>query len=544
MKIALAQINTTIGDFQGNGELIIRNIKEARKRQAQLVVFPELAICGYPPQDLVEYRSFLDKNLEILAKVMEATSGIGCIVGYVDRNPDESGRNYRNVLAFIQDKKKLGTYAKRLLPDYDVFDEYRYFQPGRELGVFPFQGATIGVSICEDIWNDKEYWGKKRYEHDPIEEQVSHGADLLINISASPFSLSKRKVRRKILKSLTLKHRRPICYVNLVGGNDELIFDGRSFVVNSQGEIVYEAKAFQEELAIIDTDRLESKEFPEPEVREEIIQALVLGVRDYFRKCGFTKAILGLSGGVDSALTAVLVTYALGPKNVTAVMMPSQFSSEGSIKDSEKLAKNLGIKTKKIPIKDVYQSYEKIFKKGFPGKPFDVTEENIQARIRSNLLMAISNKTGALLVSTGNKSELGVGYCTLYGDMSGGLSVIADLSKTMVYEVSRTINRKKEIIPDEIIKKAPSAELRPRQKDQDTLPPYDVLDEILRLYVEEHRDYRQIVEQGYKPEIVKQVIGMVYRNEFKRRQASPTLRVSEKAFGIGRHFPIARKIFL
>ena len=543
MKIALAQINTTVGDFEGNTSLIIDRIHEAREQKAGLIIFPEMAICGYPPLDLVEYRSFVDQNLRSLERIQKETQGLACVVGYIDRNPRESVRKYYNTAVVLSEGRVLARYAKKLLPNYDVFDEYRYFEPGQESGVFTIGDQTFGLSICEDIWNDKDYWKKWRYDHDPIEEQVKQGAKFLINISASPFSIHKGRWRRDIIRSLAQKYSVPIFYVNLVGGNDELIFDGRSLVVNSQGEIVAEVSAFEEDLFIVDTDHLKSLDSPlVSEDCEEAMKALVLGIRDYLHKCGFQKAVLGLSGGIDSALTAVLAVKALGPENVLGVLMPSMYSSPGSLKDSEKLAKSLGIQTETIPIQDVYKVYEKIFKKIFPKKAPDVTEENIQARIRGNLLMAISNKQGVLLLTTGNKSELGVGYCTLYGDMNGGLAVIADLTKTMAYDMSRYLNRDQEIIPQAIIEKPPSAELKPDQKDEDSLPPYEVLDAILALYVEEHQDVPQIIEKGFDPEVVKRVVRLVDQNEFKRRQASPGLRVTEKAFGMGRRFPIARKI--
>ena len=545
MKIALAQINNTIGDFDGNLGLIVQNIQKARQKKVDLIVFPELSLSGYPPRDLVEYRSFVDKNIQSLKELLQHAENISCIVGYVDRNPHIVGKKYVNAAALIVNGKIAGTYAKRLLPNYDVFDEQRYFESGKESGVFDFKGMKVGLTICEDFWNDKQFWKKGLYDFDPVQDQIGKGAQLLINIAASPFSLNKEDVRRHLMQSKARQYKVPVFYINLVGGNDELIFDGNSYVFDGKGHLIAEGLSFQEDFLIVDTEQLKPlSSMRKIDDSENLFNALVLGVRDYFKKCGFKQAVLGLSGGIDSALVAVIAVEALGADNVMGVLMPSMYSSQGSIKDAQDLARNLKISTEIISIEDIYKSYENVFKRLFPGRLPDITEENIQARIRGNLLMAISNKKGALLLSTGNKSELGVGYCTLYGDMSGGLSVISDLPKTAVYDVVRYLNGRQKIIPQAIVEKPPSAELKPNQKDQDSLPPYNLLDAILKCYVEDHLDFQQIVEQGYDFNTVKKVMELVDRSEFKRRQASPGLRVTEKAFGMGRRFPIARKISL
>ncbi|HSA59811.1 MAG TPA: NAD+ synthase [bacterium] len=538
MKIALAQINTTIGDFDGTVRKVGEFVGRAKKAGAGLIAFPEMTLTGYPPRDLVEIPDFVEKNLRALEAVAREAKGIEIAVGYVERNSKPGGKPLFNAAAHCRDGKVAARYFKTLLPTYDVFDEGRYFQPGTEIGLW----KNVGVSICEDAWNDKLFWEKRLYPRDPIEEQVGKGAKLLLNLSASPYTLGKSQLRRDMLQALALKHGTPIFYVNLVGGNDELVFDGRSLAVNDRGEIVAEAKAYEEDLLVVDTDALRASPAV-PEIRdvETVYQTLVLGVRDYVRKCGFEKVVLGLSGGIDSSLTAVIASAALGPENVVGVLMPSPYSSEGSLIDSRALAKNLGIRIEEHPIADVYGAYRRLFHRR-PQDPPDLADENIQARIRGNVLMALSNRHRWLVLSTGNKSELSVGYCTLYGDMSGGLAAIADVPKTMVYEVARFANSFKPVIPEAVFTKPPSAELKPNQSDQDTLPPYDILDGILKAAIEENKSDEEIVALGFDADVVAKVVRWIKLNEYKRRQAAPGIKVTSKAFGIGRRYPIARKI--
>ncbi|MEK6636098.1 MAG: NAD+ synthase, partial [Planctomycetota bacterium] len=541
MKIALAQINQTVGDFQNNIEKICSYIDRARSQNADLVVFPELAITGYPPKDFLDIPAFVDENLKALEKITCSVSGISAIIGFVDKNKRPHGKLVHNAAAFIQDKKIISIHHKSLLPTYDVFDECRYFEPAYTISPVKFMDYTLGISICEDIWNDEEFWARPLYEKDPIEDLISQGANIIINISSSPFAVGKHdKIRLRMLIHDAVKYKVPFVYVNQVGGNDDLVFDGNSSVINAEGSLIARSAAFEEGLIVVDIEKsvvqLQSKVYSPV---ESIHKALIVGLGDYAIKCGFKKVVIGLSGGIDSAVTAALAAESLGKDNVIGVLMPSQFSSQGSIDDAVRLAQNLGIIYKKIPIKDIFETYQNTLKTEFKGRPFDIAEENLQARIRGNILMALSNKYGYLVLTTGNKSELAVGYCTLYGDMSGGLALISDIPKTMVYELARYINREREVIPQNSIDKPPSAELKPNQFDQDTLPPYDILDGILKAYVEDAKSIGEIIRMGFDEKIVREVIRKVNRNEYKRRQAAPGIKVTSKAFGSGRRMPIA-----
>ena len=555
MKICLAQINPTVGAFEQNVKKICRFINTAKKKGADLIVFPEMCIVGYPPKDLLELSGFVDSNLKALEEVRNNVTGISAIVGFVDRNAGQRGKNLYNAAAYINNKEIVSRHYKSLLPTYDVFDEDRYFEPAHSISLAKISGRKSGISICEDAWGANVVWPGKIHHKDPVESMVRQGAEIIINISASPFTIGKQDERLKMLTSHAKKYNVPIIFVNQIGGNDDLVFDGNSLVINKKGVIVDRALSFKEDLLMV--------EFKGPDISaggskpssvgkrtqagadegeiESVYDALVLGTRDYVRKCGFKKAVIGLSGGIDSAVTAVIAARALGKGKVLGVTMPSGFSSKGSVKDSKALAKRLGIAFENIPIKSVYNAYTRTLSDMFTGLPFDVTEENLQARIRGKILMAISNKYGYLVLTTGNKSELAVGYCTLYGDMCGGLAVISDIPKTMVYDIAEYINRKKEIIPIDTIEKPPSAELRPDQKDQDSLPPYDILDGVLRAYVEESKDIDDIVGIGFNETLVKDIIKKVDTNEYKRKQAAPGLKVTSKAFGTGRRMPLAQR---
>ncbi len=537
MKIALAQINTTIGDFAGNKAKILDFMGRAHDMGADIVVFPELATIGYPPRDLLEKPYIIQRNKDILKEVAERSDKIAAVIGFVDISDTKTGRGLFNSAAFCYHKKVQFIQHKRLLPDYDVFDEYRYFEPAVEQNIYNFKGIKIGITLCEDAWSEYEFNGRRLYHINPVEDLVKSGAQMIINLSASPYSLGKSKVREDLVSKHAKKYKLPIFVCNQVGGNDDLVFDGRSFAVDSKGKIISKGKAFDEDLLLVDSeDLVQHHDLHELGETEELHQALVLGLRDYVNKCGFNNAILGLSGGIDSALVAVLAKEALGSDRVFAFAMPSPYSSEASLADAEQLAKNLEIKLQTIQIENIYKQYLKTLDS---GSEISVVEENFQARIRGNILMAISNREGAIVLSTGNKSELAVGYCTLYGDMVGGLAVISDIPKTKVYELARYINRNLEIIPQNIIDKAPSAELKPNQKDEDLLPPYELLDKILKLYVEEHMSAKSIKSMRFDPEIVDKVVRLVDGNEYKRRQAAPGLKVTSKAFGAGRRFPIA-----
>ncbi len=545
MRIALCQLNPTVGDFQGNVALMDNALARASEEHPDLAVFPELFITGYPPQDLLEKPWFIDQAKRALSSV-SATSRkypeIGILTGTVTRSDRPSGKGLRNSAILLRDGKVLATVHKSLLPTYDVFDEARYFDPGEEIRPIPFNGEVLGISICEDAWNDPSLWHRPIYVRDPIAELAEKGATVFVNISASPFHAGKAEIRYHLFARHAVRHGIPFVVVNQVGGNDELVFDGRSGCVSPDGTLPAYLPAFDESVRIVDLARAANGQsfVPDDEI-ESIGRALVVGLRDYVRKCGFQKVAVGLSGGIDSAVVAALAAEAVGPSNVFGVTMPSPYSSTGSSEDSRVLAENLGIGFAVIPISDIYQSYLDELQPYLSGPEVGVTEENVQARVRGNILMALSNESGHLLLSTGNKSELAVGYCTLYGDMSGGLGVISDVPKTTVYALAEHLNRDSEIIPRAIIEKQPSAELRPNQSDQDTLPPYDVLDGILDLYVDGGASPDEIVSQGFAAETVNWVTRAVNRNEYKRRQAAPGLKVTSKAFGSGRRMPIAAR---
>lgn len=541
MKVALAQINTTVGDLAGNEARILAAYRQGAEAGAELVVAPELAVTGYPPRDLLLRRSFVDENLRVLERLAAVTGRTGLLVGFVGRSEARPGRALANSAALLQRGKILAMRSKTLLPTYDVFDEDRYFEPATSNLPVEFNGRQIGLTVCEDVWNDEDFWDERRYRRNPATELAQAGAEILFNVSASPWHLGKHRVRREMLASLAVKTRCPVIYCNLVGGNDELVFDGASVVFNRYGKLAALGRSFAEDFLVLDTETAQLAQVPDLPDEEKIFRALVLGLRDYVRKCGFQSVVLGLSGGIDSALTAVIAAEALGRENVRGVSLPSQFSSPGSLEDARVLAANLGIPYDVVPIQPMFEASKAQLQPLFAGRPEDVTEENIQARLRGVVLMALSNKLGALLLTTGNKSEMAVGYCTLYGDMCGGLAVIADLPKTMVYRLSRWINREREIIPQASITKAPSAELRPNQTDQDSLPPYDVLDAILEAYVVENLAPAEIVQRGFEEATVKRVIRLIVSSEYKRRQAAPGLKVTTKAFGIGRRIPIAQR---
>lgn len=543
MKIALGQINPTIGDFSGNSRKIIECAHRARSLGAEMVLFPELAVCGYPPRDLLEKPAFVARNQEVVNEIAQAAPDITIICGFVSPAKVETGKSVMNSAAVLRSGAVQFVQSKMLLPTYDVFDELRYFDPAESQKLFQIGGKQAALTICEDAWNDKHFWHRRLYRVDPVEELLHAGGNLVLNISASPFHVGKRELRRQMLATIARDNKVPVVFVNQVGGNDSLIFDGSSMVIAPDGSIVAQAKSFEEDLIVFDTESGEGDMHQETEPGiPSAYAALVLGTRDYVRKCGFRKAILGLSGGIDSALTAAIAVDALGKENVTGFAMPSQYSSEHSIKDARELACKLGIRFEVIAIGEIFDVYRKALAPVFSGLPENVAEENIQSRIRGNILMAMSNKFGELVLTTGNKSELGVGYCTLYGDMVGGLGVISDVPKTMVYSLSRYVNSIKPVIPQSTIDKPPSAELRPGQKDSDTLPSYEILDNILEDYVEDYRTAEQIAsERGYDVQLVRDVIRMIERSEYKRQQAAPGLKITPKAFGFGRRFPIAQK---
>lgn len=546
MKISICQINPTIGDFRYNTSLILDAAEKAKQSGCKLAVFPEMALMGYPPRDLLEKQAFISANLKYLHELNSAVEGIYIICGYIDINPERTGKPLVNSAVVLKDGNIIGRGGKMLLPSYDVFDETRYFEPAKDSLRFEMDGKRIGVTICEDIWNIGDFEAAPRYSRDPVAALKDRGIDILINISASPFTLKKAGLRMSVLKSASLKYKVPILYCNQVGGNDDLIFDGSSMAVDEQGRMILRAKEFEPDSIIWDSEKdyheLAASSSPE---EETLLKGLVMGTRDYTGKCGFQKAVIGLSGGIDSSLVAVIAQRALGRENVMGVSLPSPFTSDMSKKCALKLAENLGIDFREIPISGMFESFKAAMSPSFQGLSEDVTEENMQARIRGNILMALSNKFNALLLTTGNKSETATGYCTLYGDMSGGLAVISDVPKTMCYRLAHHINREQEIIPDDIITRPPSAELRHDQKDQDTLPPYEILDGIVEAAVEKNLSLDDIIELGYDRDMVKDILRRIDINEHKRRQAAPGLKVTSKAFGYGRRYPIAkgREIF-
>ncbi len=547
MKIALAQLNPTVGDIEGNRRRILDAYSKAAAMGADLVVTPELSLVGYPPRDLLLKPRFVADNLAAFERLVGEVGRAGLLVGFVDRSVGTHGLPLHNAAALVAEGHVLAKKHKALLPMYDVFDELRYFEPGRGAHVVEFAGMKLGLSICEDIWTQETTAGpaSRSYNGNPIAELVQAGADLLVNMSASPFEIRKFAQRGDLVRTQARKYRRPVVCVNQVGGNDELVFDGASFAMDASGALVAQLAAFEEGLALVEipgAKRLSPEPAPMPDV-VAVRQALVLGLGDYVRKCGFRDVVLGLSGGVDSSVVACLAAEALGADHVVGVAMPSRYSSPPSLEDAEALARNLGVRFLVIPIEQPHRAMETALAEAFKNAKPDVTEENVQARIRGNILMALSNKFGWLVLSTGNKSELACGYCTLYGDMAGGLAVISDVPKTLIYELARQINTDadRSPIPDRVLEKPPSAELRPNQTDQDSLPPYDVLDAILDLYVRQERSRDEIVEAGFNPEIVQKVIRLVDRNEYKRRQAAPGLKVTSRAFGVGRRMPIAQR---
>ena len=557
MRIALAQINPTIGDLAGNVRKILAFTSRAKAAGASVAVFPELSIIGYPPKDLLLKPQFISDNLRALRLIASKTHGIDVIVGYAEQNTNPVGRPLHNAVALLRAGEIHSKHFKTLLPTYDVFDESRYFEPGpppdKRTNLVRIGNVTAGLSICEDLWNDEKLIPRRLYHQNPIADLHAAGAEVLINTSASPFVVGKHDFRLQLFSSQVKQFGRPLVYVNQVGGNDELVFDGNSVVFDATGNVIAQAKDFEEDLLVVDLRGMGYQPMSSPEKEyglvahatssvESIRRALALGLRDYVHKCGFKSVVLGLSGGIDSALTAVLAVQALGPDKVVGVAMPSRFSSEHSIADARALAQNLQIDFQVIPIKDIHDAYEQTLTPAFAGRPRDVTEENLQARVRGGILMAFSNKFNHLLLTTGNKSELAVGYCTLYGDMCGGLAVISDVPKTTVYELAEHINATagRDLIPRNSITKPPSAELRPNQTDQDSLPDYAVLDAILNRYVEEEKGAGEIIAEGFDPATVARVIQLIDRSEYKRRQAAPGLKVTSRAFGFGRRMPIAQ----
>ncbi len=551
MRIALAQINTTVGDLGGNSAKILDFARQAEQAGAELVAFPELALTGYPPRDLVEKHSFLDRTAAALDHIAQESAhlDLSLVVGYVARSAESSAIKAQNAAAVIENGRIVFDQRKMLLPTYDVFDEARYFQPATKQGVCTVRGTRVALAICEDFWNDKQYWERRRYSRDPIEELVQQGADVIVSINASPWNIGKREQREAIFCSNTKRFGLPVAYVQMVGGNDQLVFDGTSFAMTGRGELAAIAKSFAEDLILFDSVTGKGDNHSNHLARDEaVFEALVLGTRDYIRKCGFRAALVGLSGGIDSALVAAIAVEAIGKENVTGIGMPGPYSSEHSLTDARALACNLGIRFEVLPIKCGYESMIHTLEPLFAGCNPDATEENLQSRLRGLTLMALSNKSGALVLTTGNKSEIAVGYCTLYGDMCGGLGVISDVPKTLVYKLACIANARYEAkgarppIPESTLTKPPSAELRPDQKDTDTLPEYDVLDAILAGYIERYESVAEIAsKEDLSEELVRDIVRKVDRNEYKRQQAAPGLRITPKAFGVGRRFPIAHR---
>ncbi|MBU1711174.1 MAG: NAD+ synthase [Proteobacteria bacterium] len=543
MKIAIIQTNPIIGDFKYNIDKIFHWIDKARNAGCDLAVFPELAVSGYPPQDLLERPAFLQDHDNAVNLLVKGSTDIAVLCGAITRHTADTGKLLHNSAILFENGRILASAHKRLLPTYDVFDESRYFEPARESKTFLYRGLRLGITICEDLWNDPAVFRRRLYDRDPVADLLADPAgppEILINIAASPFRIGAGRIKREIFATHCIRNKLPLLYVNQVGGQDSLIFEGLSLCMNSNGEIIAAARQFEEDMLVIDTERLvsSSKEaIDDDHETPQVLEALVLGTRDYVTKSGFSKGVLGLSGGVDSALTASIAARALGPENILGVALPSPYTSQASIDDARLLAQNLGINFEIISINYVFDAFLETLDPFFPDQPPGVTEQNIQARIRGNLLMAFSNKFGSLLLTTGNKSEMAVGYCTLYGDMSGGLAVIADVPKLLVYKLSRLINREKEIIPWRTIERPPSAELAFNQKDQDDLPPYEILDPILAAYLEENKGMAEIIQMGFDREIVTDVVNRVNRNEYKRKQAPMGLKVTSKAFGYGRRYP-------
>lgn len=543
MKIAIAQINPVIGDFQHNFKSIYSQAVQAREKGCDLVVFSELVVSGYPPRDLLEKKEFVKANLNCLSQLIKKINGIGVICGYIGENPGDLDKPLFNSGILFENDRILHITHKRLLPTYDVFDEKRHFAPGAESSVFHYKGIGIGLTICEDAWNDKDIFAKRLYPIDPVAQLVQAGADLIINISASVYHMGKNRFRNKMLSAIATKYQVPLIFCNQVGGNDSVLYDGISAAYTPNGNIAARAKDFEPDLVVFDTKSLIGDIHPISSTKEKAVQkALIMGTHDYVIKCGFSTAVVGLSGGIDSALTLYLAVQALGKENVNAIFMPSAYTSRENFEDTKALAKNLGVKLSTIPIDEIFKTFLKYLVPDFQKESPGITEQNIQARIRGTLLMGFSNKNGCLVLSTGNKSELAVGYCTLYGDMNGGLAVISDLPKTLVYDLANMINQEQEIIPARIITKPPSAELKPDQTDQDDLPPYEIIDPILKGYIEETKGFDDLVKQGYDPKIVADVITRVDHNEYKRNQAAPGLKVTRKAFGEGRRYPIAKRL--
>ena len=540
MNIGILQLNFTVGDFRGNSEKLVSAYERAVREGAELCVGSELGLCGYPPRDLLNRRDFVESHERALREVAKRVGKVPLLIGGIEKTNQKAGRPLYNT-AFLVEKGKTRAVARKiLLPTYDVFDEDRYFEAGDKVGSVRIAGKRVGVTICEDIWNDEDLWPERRYRIDPVRELAKKGVDLLINLSASPWNIGKEKVRYRLLAEVAKREKIPVIQVNQVGGNDELVFDGRSLGVGVKGGLLAQGAAFMEDVKVVDIRGKEEKPVWAGD-EEQVFQALVLGTRDYLQKCGFQEVVLGLSGGIDSALVAVVAAEALGKDKVLGVAMPSRFSSAGSLADAEALAKRLGIRYKEIPIEDTFTAMLRSIAPAREGRSGGLTEENLQSRIRGMTLMAISNDSGRLLLTTGNKSEMAVGYCTLYGDMCGALAVIADVPKTLVYRISRWINREREIIPKNSIEKAPSAELRPDQKDQDSLPPYEELDRILESYVVNEGSIQGMVKKGISKVLAEEMVRKIDISEYKRRQAAPGLKVTTKAFGVGRRIPLAQR---